>query len=407
MSLNRQTLGTAPLEIIDGDRGASYPQKNDFMEQGFCLFLNTGNVTPTGFSFDKCQFISEAKDAELRKGKLLRGDVVLTTRGTIGNSALFGKSIEFDQVRINSGMVILRADNKRLRSEYLYLYLRSRYFKDEVERLRSGAAQPQLPIRDLKQAIVEIPPIHEQDAITEKIWQYDDLIETNRRRIDLLEESARLMYREWFVNLRYPASSTPSGASELPEGWVIKPLAEVAVVNRASLGSKSEIEDIQYVDIASVETGIVLSTSKMPYSEAPGRARRLVQHGDVIWSCVRPNRRSYALLWEPDDDVVVSTGFAVLTASSVPFSYLYFATTSNDFVAYLTNRATGAAYPAVSGKDFEEAPLLCPSPHVLQDFHGQCLPVLELRSKLISQNVLLSEARDRLLPKLMSGEIQV
>lgn len=79
----------------------------------------------------------------------------------------------------------------------------------------------------------------------------------------------------------------------------------------------------------------------------------------------------------------MSRGFAVLTASSVPFSYLYFATTSDEFVAYLTNRATGAAYPAVSGKDFEEAPLLCPSLDVLQNFDEKCLPILELRSKLI------------------------
>lgn len=284
------------------------------------------------------------------------------------------------------------------------------YFDIVQERMRMvshGATQDNLSQDKLLRFTIPCPPIYTQQAISDVLAAYDDLIETNRRRIALLEESARLLYREWFVNMRYPGCSSLRGTSELPEGWKIKPLAEMAVVNRASLGSKSEILDIQYVDIASVETGIVLGTSKMPYSEAPGRARRLVQHGDVIWSCVRPNRRSYALLWEPDDDVVVSTGFAVLTASNVPFSYLYFATTSDDFVAYLTNRATGAAYPAVSGKDFEEAPLLCPDSQVLQDFHERCLPMLELRSKLIRQNACLTEARDALLPKLMSGAIQV
>jgi type I restriction enzyme S subunit len=91
----------------------------------------------------------------------------------------------------------------------------------------------------------------------------------------------------------------------------------------------------------------------------------------------------------------------------MPFSYLYFATTSDEFVAYLTNRATGAAYPAVKGRDFEEAPLLCPPPELLQNFHESCLPMLELRNTLMEQNANLTEARDTLLPKLMSGEIQV
>ena len=184
-------------------------------------------------------------------------------------------------------------------------------------------------------------------------------------------------------------------------------MTEMAIVNRASLSSKDKPEAIQYIDIASVETGVVTSTTKMQYADAPGRARRLVQHGDIIWSCVRPNRRSYAMIWNPDDDVVVSTGFAVLTAKTVPFTYLYLACTSDEFVAYLTNRATGAAYPAVSGKDFEEAQLLCPDQDVLLDFHERCLPFFELRNELIRENGLLGEARNALLPKLMSGEIQV
>ena len=113
------------------------------------------------------------------------------------------------------------------------------------------------------------------------------------------------------------------------------------------------------------------------------------------------------MIWNPDDDVVVSTGFAVLTAKTVPVTYLYLACTSDEFVAYLTNRATGAAYPAVSGKDFEEAQLLCPDQDVLRDFHERCLPLFELRNELIQENGLLSDARNSLLPKLMSGEIQV
>ena len=99
---------TSILKIIDGDRGSNYPSKDDFSDDGFCLFLNTKNVRPDGFNFDTTMFITEGKDKVLRKGKLQRQDVILTTRGTIGNVAIFDESVEFENIRINSGMLIFR-----------------------------------------------------------------------------------------------------------------------------------------------------------------------------------------------------------------------------------------------------------------------------------------------------------
>ncbi|MCJ2542136.1 restriction endonuclease subunit S [Thermostichus vulcanus] len=141
----------APLEIIDGDRGINYPKQSDFLASGYCLFLNAGNVTKTGFNFSDCTFISQDKDSILRKGKLNRGDIVLTTRGTVGNVAFFDSSVPFENIRINSGMVILRPKVNNLDPRYLYLFVRSLDFQEQVLALRSGSAQPQLPIRDINQ----------------------------------------------------------------------------------------------------------------------------------------------------------------------------------------------------------------------------------------------------------------
>ncbi|MEK7103209.1 MAG: restriction endonuclease subunit S, partial [Patescibacteria group bacterium] len=94
------------LQIIDGDRGKNYPSKHDFSTEGHCLFLNTSNVRKGEFNFSKMDFISKEKDTGLRKGKLMRGDVVLTTRGTLGNTAYYGPDISYNDIRINSGMVI-------------------------------------------------------------------------------------------------------------------------------------------------------------------------------------------------------------------------------------------------------------------------------------------------------------
>ncbi len=184
-------------------------------------------------------------------------------------------------------------------------------------------------------------------------------------------------------------------------------LDALANINASSIGSKDRPDSVLYVDISSVKTGAVEQITAFSFAEAPGRARRRVQHGDIIWSCVRPNRRSYALIWEPDENLVVSTGFAVISASAVPFSFLYFATTTDDFVGYLEQNATGAAYPAVIASVFENALVLLPTATVVKEFNDFALPKLQQMETLKMQNVELAKARDLLLPKLMTGQIEV
>ena len=111
MKWEQKEIEFLPIDIIDGDRGVNYPKLNEFYENEHCLFLNTGNVTQSGFDFSKCQFINFEKDEKLRKGKLIRNDIVLTTRGTLGNIGYYSDKIPFENVRINSGMVIIRSKN--------------------------------------------------------------------------------------------------------------------------------------------------------------------------------------------------------------------------------------------------------------------------------------------------------
>ncbi|MDR9367325.1 MAG: restriction endonuclease subunit S [Balneolaceae bacterium] len=98
-------------EIIDGDRGKHYPSSEELRDNGYCLFLNAKNVTKDGFKFSECEFISVEKDNALSKGKLTRGDIVLTTRGTLGNAAFYNSDIQYSNIRINSGMIIIRVNN--------------------------------------------------------------------------------------------------------------------------------------------------------------------------------------------------------------------------------------------------------------------------------------------------------
>ena len=170
-------------EIIDGDRGKNYPKQNEFYENGYCLFLNAGNVTQNGFAFKNNYFITKEKDESLRKGKLQRGDIVYTTRGTVGNAALYSNNIEFENIRINSGMVILRCFAEVIDNRYLYQILKSEYYRPYFKKYCTGSAQPQLPIMNFSKIEINIPDLESQHKIADILSAYDDLIENNQKQI--------------------------------------------------------------------------------------------------------------------------------------------------------------------------------------------------------------------------------
>jgi type I restriction enzyme M protein len=188
----------APFKIIDGDRGVNYPKKEDFSPSGYCVFLNTKNVRSDGFNFSELEFVSKEKDEALRKGKLQRGDVVLTTRGTIGNTGFFDESVEFDHIRLNSGMLIFRPDTTKLSGSYLFHFFQSQNFQAQRDAIVSGAAQPQLPIRSLNEAKIPLPPLATQQAIVAEIEAEQALVAANRELIARFEKKIQAtLARVW------------------------------------------------------------------------------------------------------------------------------------------------------------------------------------------------------------------
>ena len=172
--------------IIDGDRGKNYPKEKDFFDDEFCLFLNAGNVTKLGFDFKNKLFITKEKDQSLRNGKLERNDIVLTTRGTVGNVVLYNSDIPFDNIRINSGMVIVRNKNKII-PEYLYSYMKSPMFESQVNKTNFGSAQPQLTIKGLAKFKVSYPEEKEQIKVSIFLSLLDKKIELQSKKIEDLK----------------------------------------------------------------------------------------------------------------------------------------------------------------------------------------------------------------------------
>jgi len=164
------------IQIVDGDRGKNYPSESEFTSDGYCLFLNAKNVTRDGFKFEETLFITEPKDRALGSGKLERNDIVITTRGTIGNFGFFDDSITFEHMRVNSGMLILRNQDASINSVFLFLSLINYIFPFELQTKGSGSAQPQLPSKDLKTFHILLPPIVEQVVIAEKIIKFEQRV---------------------------------------------------------------------------------------------------------------------------------------------------------------------------------------------------------------------------------------
>ncbi len=294
--------------------------------------------------------------------------------------------------------IIEPLDRTKLSTRFLYYALRLQL--EYMKSISTGAATKFLTKTILDNLEITIPEFETQRRIADILSAYDNLIENNARRIRVLEQMAQAVYQEWFGKVDVSADS-------LPKGWKLVKLSEIAEINSTSIKNGNEPEEITYIDIASVSTGKIDVVQPMKFSSAPSRARRIVKHGDVIWSTVRPNRKSFSLIINPIENMVVSTGFAVLRAKSVPFSFLYLATTTDSFASYLTNHATGAAYPAVNSSDFENAEIVLPSKESLTRFEEITVPMFILRENLMLKNTNLRQARDLLLPCLVSGEIEL
>ena len=355
-------------------------------------------------------FITESKFQEIERkfGAPQPGDLLLTSVGTLGSVYVVKPGERF---YFKDGNLTWFRHFKELDSLFLYYWLCSPQGKSELKKCTIGSSQSAFTIVLLKSMEIALPPLSEQKRIAGILSAYDELIENSQRRIKILDSMARALYREWFVNFRFPGHesiprvSSPFG--EIPQGWEVKKLSAVAEVNRSQINARNAPGEVHYIDISSVSPGQIDSVTTYAFTDAPGRARRVVQHGDLLWSCVRPNRRSYAQVMHPDTNTIASTGFAVLTATRVPFPFLCYATTTDDFIAYLTNNATGAAYPAVTAPTFEKADLVVPPAALLKEFGDVTIPMAEEIHSLQRQIKNLRRTRDLLLPRLLSGQINM
>ncbi len=336
-----------------------------------------------------------------------RGDIVLTREAPLGEVGMLRSD---EPVFLGQRLVMYRADPAICDPHFLLYSMLGPSVQAELRSLGSGATVEHLRVPDCERLMIPCPDLAVQQRIGAVLSALDALIDNNHRRIKALEEMARAIYREWFIHFRYPGEEeTPfvdSPFGPIPYRWSATRLHEVAKVNGASRVPNPD-ETIQYLDISALGERHVSPLTCIRGADAPGRARRVVAAGDVVWSMVRPNRRAHDLLVRPGGDWIASTGLAVLTPLRIPSSYLFEAVSSSKFSDYLVSRESGAAYPAVKPKDFENAPILLPTREILDRFDEAVSPMYQLAWNLRTGSLGLASLRDRLLPKLVEGQIDV
>lgn len=381
----RYTIGQL-AEIIDGDRGKNYPKQGEFYPQGYCLFLNTGNVTKEGLIFEENQFITKEKDEALRKGKLKRGDIVYTTRGTVGNAGYYNSNVPYENVRINSGMVILRANGEIVDARFLYQILKSEYYRPYFKQYCTGSAQPQLPIKNFSQIYLNVPDIKTQHRIADILSAYDDLIENNQKQIKLLEEAAQRLYKEWFVDLRFPGHENTKIVDGVPEGWSRGLLKELISVNYGKDHKKAP--DDGNIPVYG-SGGLMRKCNKSLFSgEAvliprKGSLNNIMYVDETFWTV---DTMFYATMKQPHTAI-----------------FVYFFVKAFDM--YSIN--IGAAVPSMTTKILDAMDVVIPDKETLGKFDKLTKTYFNKIKTLQGQNERLKIARDLLLAKLMSGEMEM
>ncbi|HHB2580950.1 TPA: restriction endonuclease subunit S [Klebsiella pneumoniae] len=343
-------------------------------------------ITPTDMAFSDRSIrsergISDAGAESLSRIKLpAKTPCFVCIGATIGKLCLTSEE-SFTNQQINS--IVVNKD--RHNPDFVYYLLR--HVSGQVKSLAGGAATPIINKSAFSEVPVLVPSLEVQESIASILSAYDDLIENNTRRIEILEEMARRLYEEWFVYFRFPGhedvSFKESELGEIPEGWECNSLKDFIELAYGKALKKSERKPGPYpVYGSSGEVG----THSEPLVKGPGII--LGRKGNVG-----------SVFWTEDDFYPIDTVYYVKT--DLPLEYVFFNLQRQRF---LNN---DAAVPGLNRNQAYSLPFLKPSETVLGEFSSHCKPIYELVRKLHRKNTNLRAQRDLQLPKLVSGEIDV
>ena len=399
---NEIIIGATNTQFIDGDRSARYPKREEYVDSGI-MFLNGESISRGTINKEAVNFITEQKYRDIKKGRIARNDILLTTRGnSIGDAAFVTTS---DKGLINAQMLILRADSRDIHPKYLFYYITSNSLRNYILNFASGSAQPQIPIRDLKKIPIYLPKIQVQRKIAAILSAYDELIENNQRRIALLEKMAEEVYREWFVRLRFPGHEKVKRVKGVPEGWQISELQDVSIEASRSVKAGAHLADRYYLPLDMLNTRKMNPDGHLNYTEAQSSLVTF-EKGDILFGAMRPYLHKVAIA--PFAGITRTTCFVIRPRTPQSLSWLFLTLFQQSSVDYASMICNGSDRPyAVWNKGMERMKLLCPDDALLSKFEEAVRPILDSITSMYFVQLKLRDCRDTLLPRLISGKLSV
>ncbi len=350
-------------------------------------FLRITDIVPETIDWDSVPFCKISNE-DRAKYILRKGDIVVARTGaTVG----YAKYIKNDVESVfASYLVRFKVIDNLADKEYVGLCVTSKAFKDYILSIANGSAQPNANSQMMSSFELALPSLSIQRRIAEVLSRYDALIENYQRQIKLLEEAAQRLYKEWFVDLRFPGHQSTPIINNLPQGWQKKKLGEIAEFKRGKTITKKEIIE---GDVPVVAGGL----EPAYYCNKSNTDKRVVT---VSGSGANAGftRMYFEKVWASDCSFVDCSSTRYL---HFVYCYLIANKTSID------NMQKGAAQPHVYAKDINAMDILVPPCNLLDSFEHEASKLFDVIASRNNQIRNLSEARDRLLPKLMSAEIEV
>ncbi|MHB1530383.1 MAG: restriction endonuclease subunit S [Acidiferrobacteraceae bacterium] len=389
--------------------------------------IRGGNLTSGRFHGANFVFLTEAKADELANANAFPGDLVFTHRGTLGQVGLVPAK-PFRRYVVSQSQMKLRCDPNSADPTFMYYFFRSPVGQHALLMNTSQTGVPAIsrPTSSLKSIRLSLPPLPEQRAIAHMLGTLDDKIELNRRMNETLEAMARGFFKSWFVDFDpvrakmegrdtglpkeiadlFPDSFEDSEMGEIPNGWRVGVLSDLATLNPETWSKDTRPTVIRYVDLSNTKWGRIEEVTAYAQLEAPSRAQRVLRPQDTMVGTVRPGNGSYALISQ--DGLTGSTGFAVLRPLRTEYAeFVYLAATATDNIDRLAHLADGAAYPAVRPEVIAATQTLKVPDRVIERFARITGPCLAKIAENDQESRILATLRNTLLPKLISGELCV
>ena len=373
-------------------------------------YITAKNITSNGIDYSNLDFIDEEtyckyfKPSTTALTQPLRDDILYSIIGSIGGAYI----LKDERVGISSSVAIFRCDQNIVLPKYLFYLLKSDMFNSKIQSLKGGVAQGFLSLSKL--GSIEVT-YHKDKCVQKKIVDilsnYDNLIENNQKQIKLLEEAAQRLYKEWFVDLHFPGYESATITDGVPEGWNKRTVDSIVNLLSGYAFKSTTFDnsgDFKIVTIKNVQDGffdgenvnrILEMPSKMPY-------HCVLQDGDILLSLTGNVGRVCLVNGEK---YLLNQRVAKLDSKFKGYTYCLFR--SKDMFDAMNNLANGAAQQNLSPIRTGNIEILIPNDSLLLDFEKIINPMIKKILILNKEISDLKQARDRLLPKLMSGEIEV